>query len=137
MRATRRTTAEGDSNGVVLETTQMLLEIMETMRKHNEDRAEEIGRAQEKFRRESTRSREMLEQTLRDRDQFRARNEELQQQINQQMLDQQQINQQMLDQQQINQQMLDQQQINQQMLDQQGEEEEEPDFQPFSEEILF
>jgi len=60
-----------------------------------------IRRAQEQFRRESARSKEMLEQMVQDHDQFRARNEELQQQISQQM------------------------------INQQGVEEEDPDFQPF------
>jgi len=38
---------------------------METMRKKNEERAEEFRRAEEGFRRESTQAREMMEESIR------------------------------------------------------------------------
>jgi len=42
----------------------VLIEMMETMRKQNEERAKEFRRAQEEFRRESAQSREMLDQIV-------------------------------------------------------------------------
>ncbi|KAK7356327.1 hypothetical protein VNO80_15596 [Phaseolus coccineus] len=89
------------------DTTQMLMEMMEAMRKQNEERVEEFRRAQEEMRREGERAREMLEYLLRIQNHLQQRNEELEQRLDQQVMGR----------------------------FEEGNEDDQ-DFQPFSEEIL-
>jgi len=59
MRGNRRNTEENDGG-----TPEMLMKMMEVMRKQNEERAKEFRRAQKEMRWEGERAREMLEESL-------------------------------------------------------------------------
>ncbi|KAK7333534.1 hypothetical protein VNO80_30309 [Phaseolus coccineus] len=75
-----------EDNGTVFDATQVLMDMMETMRKQNEEQAEEFKRVQEEMRRESIQAREMLEESLRVQDHLQRRNEELEHRLYQQLI---------------------------------------------------
>jgi len=54
------------------------MEMMEVMRKENEERAEEFRKTREEFIAESVRAREMMEESIRMQEQLQRRNEEFQ-----------------------------------------------------------
>lgn len=57
---------EEETNGATPpDTSHMLMEMMVTMRRHNEERAKEFRRAQEEFKRESMQARERMEESVR------------------------------------------------------------------------
>ena len=75
-----------EDNGMVSNATQVLMDIMETMRKRNEEQAEEFRRVQDEMRRESIQAREMLEESLKVHDCLQRRNEELEHRLDQQLI---------------------------------------------------
>jgi len=76
MRGIRRAMAEEEANGVangvsLPEVTRMLMEMMETMRRQNDERAEEFRKAQEE-------TRVQMEEALRGQERLQRKNEEFQ-----------------------------------------------------------
>jgi len=78
MRGSRRAAIEDEANGAMPDAAQALMEMMETMRKQNEERAKEFRRAQEDIRRESAEARERMEESARLQERLQRRNKELQ-----------------------------------------------------------
>jgi len=82
MRGTRRAAPEEEANGApLLDATHVLMEMMEVMRRQNEERVEEFRRAHEDFRRESAEVRARMEESARVQEMIQRRNEELRRQI--------------------------------------------------------
>ena len=75
-----------EDNGTVSDATQVLMDTRETLRKRNEEQADEFRRVQEEMRRESIQARERLEESLRVQDRLQRRNEELEHYLDQQLI---------------------------------------------------